>query len=206
MASELPFEYHFRYNDFIRMLTSNEPSQIAKATQLLEDRDRELEDYLKNIHSGGTAQSLISVTKDSGTFTALHDGDGVDVVSLAITIPEITGLTYWLDATATIVYRIDDDHSGDTRQVNVFAYLRDESGLYLNDGWLSNNSYVTSYTGVGSGYGNSGIARELSNVPAGETRHIKLNVSNNKNSAALQPQWNVSGAASLHIKLFSIPS
>lgn len=135
---ELPFEYEPRQPDLYKRLIPEPDPEQQKAIDLLEERDRALENYLKTAvgGAGGTAQSLIAVYQNQDTF----GGTGTFLRPLAFPIPSDVTFTYY------VKWEVE---------VRVFANLLAGERLSCS-GWGS-MSWGTPGTGFEQkfGYGNS---------------------------------------------------
>lgn len=78
MPSNLKFEFHPRYSEIIPQLLAGDPQDRAAAARILEERDKELEDYLNAIPAssggGGTGASLFEVHASGDGFSGFTLG------------------------------------------------------------------------------------------------------------------------------------
>lgn len=98
MASSLPFEYTPRVTDIVAQVQSG--SLVGPALQqLLEQRDRDLEDYLAANRGGGGTPSILASYAD-GEQTSGSSGPFGYTTSFSITvpIPSDSTFTYYIDA------------------------------------------------------------------------------------------------------------
>lgn len=98
MSSDNPFEYKSRWDRLGDMLLSGNEEEIRAALRALETRDRDLEDFMRTIGGGGTAQSILSFDSDQAT----HDvdpstGTTYNYTNLAFDVPDDPSFTYYLD-------------------------------------------------------------------------------------------------------------
>lgn len=68
MADNLPFEFSQRKIEIYRALVPNPNEDQRQAIHALEESDRELEDYLANMPSGGGSSTVIEVSNQSQGF------------------------------------------------------------------------------------------------------------------------------------------
>lgn len=68
MAGELPFEWNDRWRELGPALLSGNPQRIVQVLELLEQRDRQLEDYLAKLGNGGggTSNNFVEFWNASG--------------------------------------------------------------------------------------------------------------------------------------------
>lgn len=115
MSGDLRFEFVPRVSELIPQLLSGDSQAIQRATTALETRDRDLEDFLKNLGTGGTAQSILG-TQEATTGLVSFSGNvatNYDIVSF--TIPSDTSFNYYVDW--------DISASGDIDQLNTLGWF-----------------------------------------------------------------------------------
>lgn len=61
MASNLPFEYGSRWESVSGLISSGQPADMTEAARLLEERDRNLEDFLRKRPQAGTGMQFLDL-------------------------------------------------------------------------------------------------------------------------------------------------
>lgn len=93
------FTYQPRVSETLQVLadaiSTGDTAQLQDMIRQLEQRDRELEDYLAHLHSGGTSKSILAVygTADIVSGSATLTGSSV----MAVDIPADPAFDYYLD-------------------------------------------------------------------------------------------------------------
>lgn len=208
MPSMPRFQFSDRWHEIMPILKSNSPEDVEIATDLLERRDRQMEDAWP-AGGGGTAQSLIS--EDTHLIVAnLDNTTKTQDDTFAVVIPATTGLTYHL-AVAAHTIAVVHDFPLDPTYIQLYGWFQineqSPGGGFENYGFFHKDVihtasfpdgiiYTRTFHGERDFVVNAGLV--------GTTIHLKHTYTTD--NFGLLAARNVTFNGQVEIKLFAIPT